>query len=146
MRINKLLIIGIFINLFIWMNSLIPGNISSEQSGFIVNILYPAFKSIIDVNTFSLIIRKLAHFTQFMLLIIVFTCYYRDTNKNNYYLIAFIHGLLVAVIDETIQIFIPGRAGLISDVLIDLLGVITGIILVYIYNKFRNKGDSLNGE
>ena len=39
-------------------------------------------------------------------------------------------GLLTAVIDETIQLHVPGRSGQVSDVLIDFSGCITGAIFV----------------
>lgn len=136
MKRKTLLIIGVIINLFIWINSLMPASISSEQSGIIVNILYPPFKNIIEVNMFTKIIRKLAHFTEYMLLGIIFGLYYFNINKKNYYIITIIHGLLVAIIDETIQLFIPGRAGLITDVLIDITGVIVGVIILTIIIKF----------
>ena len=39
-------------------------------------------------------------------------------------------GLIVAAIDETIQIFSPGRGASVSDVALDLCGVITGMAVV----------------
>lgn len=135
MKKTVLLIIGIAINLFIWLNSLMPASISSEQSGFIVNIIYPIFKNIIDINLFETIIRKLAHFMQFMFLSIVFVNYYRKTKTNKPFIITTIHIMLVAIIDETIQLFVPGRAGLITDVLIDVSGGLVGLIIVWLSLK-----------
>ena len=141
MKTKVLLIIGIIINSFIWINSLMPASISSRQSGLIVNILYPPFKNLIEVDKFSKIIRKLAHFTEFMLLGIIFSLYYLNKGINKYYLVTIIHGIIVAIIDETIQLFIPGRAGLITDVLIDTLGLIIGVIIILYY---KNRGDLKN--
>ena len=139
MKSKVLLIVGIAINALIWVNSLLPGNLSSSQSGLIVNLIYPIFKNFISLNTFSVIIRKLAHFTQFMILAIVFVNYYKSINKNKFYLITLIHGLMVAIIDESIQLFVPGRSGLITDVLIDFSGVITGLLIVYIITIIKLK-------
>lgn len=139
MKSKILLTIGILINIFIWINSLLPSNLSSSQSGLIVNIIYPIFKNIFDVNTFTTIIRKLAHFTQFMLLAIVSCYYFKSINMKKTYSATLTYGLLVAIIDETIQLFIPGRAGLITDVLIDLLGVLFGLFIVYIISIIKLK-------
>ena len=35
-------------------------------------------------------------------------------------------------IDETIQLFVPGRAGMITDVMIDCCGAATGVVLRYL--------------
>lgn len=140
LRSKILLIIGIIINIFIWTNSLLPASVSSSQSGFVADILYPPFEDIIEVNKFYQIIRKLAHFTEFMLLGIVFSLFYLSIGKNKYYFITLIHGLIVAIIDETIQLFIPGRAGLITDVLIDTSGVLFGLFIIILINKIFNKG------
>ena len=139
MKSKVLLIVGIAINALIWVNSLLPGYLSSSQSGLIVNLIYPIFENFISLNTFSVIIRKLAHFTQFMILAIVFVNYYKSINKNKFYLITLIHGLMVAIIDESIQLFVPGRSGLITDVLIDFSGVITGLLIVYIITIIKLK-------
>ena len=139
MKSKTLLIIGILINIFIWTNSLMPSNLSSSQSGLIVNLIYPVFKNVFDVNTFTTIVRKLAHFTEFMFLAIIFSYYFKSINIKNPYLITMIYGLIVAIIDEAIQTFIPGRAGLIIDVLIDFSGVITGVLVVFIISKIRLK-------
>ena len=40
--------------------------------------------------------------------------------------------LLVPSIDETIQLFVPGRAGMITDVMIDCCGSTTGVALRYL--------------
>ena len=40
--------------------------------------------------------------------------------------------LLVPSIDETIQLFVPGRAGMITDVMIDCCGATTGVVLRYL--------------
>ena len=39
-------------------------------------------------------------------------------------------GMLIASLDEFIQLFSPGRSSQISDVLIDTVGIIIGILLV----------------
>ena len=57
--------------------------------------------------------------------------------------INFLQGLSVASLTELIQVFVPGRAGQIRDVLIDSAGSLLGIILVMaivkILIKFNKK-------
>lgn len=112
-----------------------PANISSEQSGFIANFIYPPFKNIINITDFTFIVRKLAHFTQFMVLAIIFGLYYKYLIYKKYSIITITHITIVAIIDETIQIFIDGRAGLLSDVIIDIIGGIFGLLIVAIINR-----------
>lgn len=40
-------------------------------------------------------------------------------------------GLLTAVIDENIQLFSPGRGGMVQDVLLDFLGTIIGLLIPF---------------
>lgn len=134
-----LLILITVVTLFIWINSLLPGSVSSSQSNFIVNMIYPLFEKVVSVELFTTIIRKLAHFTEYFILGVVLTLFYIKTIRvKKYYLIVIIHGLLTAIIDETIQTFTPNRAGLFTDVLIDLSGVIFGLIFIMIILKIKN--------
>lgn len=77
--------------------------------------------------------RKLAHFTLYTLGGIVifnmFNCF--KLQKNKRIICSFLTGALYASTDEIHQLFVPGRSGMIKDVLIDSLGIITGI-LIYI--------------
>ena len=38
-------------------------------------------------------------------------------------------GLLTALTDETIQLFVPGRSGQVTDIWIDFFGVMTGLLV-----------------
>lgn len=77
--------------------------------------------------------RKLAHFILYTLGGIVifnmFNCF--TLQKNKKIICSFLTGALYASTDEIHQLFVPGRSGMIKDVLIDSLGIITGI-LIYI--------------
>ena len=44
--------------------------------------------------------------------------------------------VLIASLDETLQLFVSGRAGRVQDVLIDSAGAFVGIVLVFICFKF----------
>ena len=87
------------------------------------------------VNKIHPIIRKLAHYTEFLILGIFTLLLFKDFNMKYVYLYSIIFCLLIAISDESIQLFIDGRAGQIKDILIDILGSITYIL----FNKNINK-------
>jgi VanZ family protein len=135
-------LITILWTLFIFTQSLLPGEVSSNQSGFIVDILHPFVQRLgfnVDVNTFSFIIRKLAHFTEYFILgVLLFFAYRKYLKSKMMFSIIFLQGLLTASIDETIQIFTPNRSGELRDVLIDISGVMIASMLlhtIYLLNK-----------
>lgn len=87
------------------------------------------------------IVRKLAHFSIYtvvgILMMSLMSIYkIKEVNK---VCISLIVGMLYACTDEIHQIFIPERTALITDVLIDTLGVGTGIILVILVSKLIKK-------
>ena len=138
------IVLVLLTTLFIWTNSLLPGSISSSQSGFITNLIYPIFKNIMSIDKLTVIIRKLAHFTEYAILGITLAYFYLSRSKQNkYLLLALLQGVITGVIDESIQLLVPNRAGLITDVLIDTSGVVFGILVFYLIfrNKFKSKNN-----
>lgn len=91
----------------------------------------------------SFIIRKLAHMFEFFILallsfnVIIQTRYYKKTYDYEIVLIQLLFCLLIAGVDETIQVFVPGRAGMFSDVLIDLSGSLIMVMLIKISYLIR---------
>ena len=135
------LVIGILWQIFIFIQSMLSGEISSNQSGFIVDILYPITQNVgipIDVENFSLLIRKLAHFTEYAILGLLWYYIYTLFSLNRFLpWIVVIHGVLAATLDETIQRFTPNRSGELRDALIDTLGVLTAVIFILFIQKIR---------
>lgn len=87
------------------------------------------------------IIRKIAHYTIYtfggILLINCAFAYIKD--KKRAILYSSIIGIVYATSDEIHQIFVAGRSGRIEDVLIDSIGVFTGIAIYLLLNKIVNK-------
>ena len=79
------------------------------------------------VNTLNYPIRKLAHFTIFLLLGISIFLFISTFNINKKVLISILVCILFASLDEFHQVFSLGRSPLLLDILIDSLGSITGI-------------------
>ena len=124
--------------LFIFGKSLLPGEISSNQSGFVVDVLYPIITKLginIEVDTVSFIIRKLAHFIEYFILGLLLYPIYDKSHKKQFLVLMITHGFITASIDETIQLFTPNRSGEIRDVMIDTLGVATAILFCIIISN-----------
>lgn len=88
------------------------------------------------LNNFVKPVRKLAHFTIYLLLGILVLNYINEFNLNKYVLISFIICFIYAISDELHQLFIPGRSCEIFDVCIDSLGSFIGI---NIFKKINRK-------
>ncbi|PHS31770.1 MAG: hypothetical protein COA82_09845 [Alkaliphilus sp.] len=54
-------------------------------------------------------------------------------------LVTFVFCVLYAISDETHQIFVPGRSAQISDVLIDSVGAIVGILMYLVLARIKLK-------
>ena len=137
-RILSLLIAG---NLaLIWGNSLMTGVSSEAVSGGLLALL-GRFLPVLLTEAGHTLLRKAAHFSEFALLGLLYGTRHRlAAGATPPHLMGF--GLAVACIDETIQIFTPGRASSLIDVWIDTSGFALGIAIVYlIYTFFKNKGE-----
>lgn len=124
----------------IWGNSLLPGQASGNLSGGVMAFLQKLLAISEENLAFAeLLLRKAAHFTEFCSLGLILT-----------WLLLILHrkaptapllaGLLAACVDETIQIYTPGRASSLVDVWIDMAGVACGMMLLnFGYHWIRKK-------
>jgi len=99
--------------------------LSSRQLGFIQ-----------VVDSWEILIRKLAHVFEFGVLTFFIFRILKSTEKRHIYwniLWAFIFTVLYAISDEYHQSMVPGRFGTYKDVLIDSLGVIVASWLIYLH-------------
>lgn len=97
-----------------------------------LNLELTAEQKDIAVEDFEHLIRKLAHFTEYMLLgisvfIPIFIFYVRGYTV---YFISWIFCIVYASSDEFHQLFISGRSASPKDVMIDSLGALTGIVII----------------
>lgn len=74
------------------------------------------------VSSFSFLIRKTAHFTEYFILFILSYECFKEYKINKLLLISLLFCLLAAGFDEFHQLFIDGRSGQVLDVLIDFSG------------------------
>lgn len=115
---------------FVWGNSLMTGTDSGELSGGIVEWL-GQFLPLLATETGHNLIRKAAHFSEFCLLGLL-TGGQRLASEKALKPGLAGFGLAVACIDETIQIFVPGRGSGLLDVWIDAAGFAVGLFMLAI--------------
>ena len=115
--------------IFIWGNSLLPGEISGAFSDWVKSILAKILPAGPDDGSGGGLLRKVAHFTEFAALGMCLSWLHGMLGKGR--VRPFLWGVLAAATDETIQMFVPGRGPAVKDVCIDSAGVLTGIILLW---------------
>ncbi|MFA5503000.1 MAG: VanZ family protein [Bacilli bacterium] len=158
----KWILLGFFVllNIFIILESTISGEISGEQSSQFsnlaaefINTLKPETINFENVEQFHGFIRKFfGHFLLFFGdgLLGFFTFHLLLKEKPLYvgFSIASACGLFIAVSSELIQLLIPERAGLLTDVLIDLLGymipLLLGYLIILIIDHRKNKSSQIS--
>ena len=118
--------------IFIFVMSSFNANESANQSNIIVHFISQLF-NINNLELLSFIVRKIAHFSEYLILGILIYNYCLRLNLSALFC------LLYAISDEIHQIFIPGRSCQIRDIIIDLLGAIFGIIILHLYNKRKRR-------
>ena len=118
---------------FIWDNSLQNGGTSDGFSLIFAKWIAPiANKLGFYGNIWALnrIIRKLAHLTEFTILGGVLYVVLRRYIAHGTVAKTIGAGIVIASLDEFIQLFSLGRSSQLSDVLIDTVGIIIGISVV----------------
>lgn len=133
-----LLVIIVSVIAFIFINSFQNAEASSNASAKVVEILSKVFGD--DIGNKTHIIRKLAHFVEYSVLGIALSIIKSFVKDSRYNITTSLFiGLLVALIDETIQLFSIGRSGELGDVWIDFCGVLFGIALICLIKRRKNK-------
>ena len=124
---------------FIWGNSLLPGEISGAISDFFKRILQSLFEQGESGSSGMLgfLVRKMAHFTEFAALGLCLCWLFGMLKKGR--LAPFLCGAAAACVDETIQIFVPGRGPSVRDVCIDSCGVLLGVILLTLGHHYLRR-------
>ena len=119
----------------IFIFSSMSGEISGIQSDGIVAMLAKIIHYTGDIDVLRIIVRKLAHFTEYLILgiLVINACKYNSVK--DIIKLSILICLLYACSDEIHQLFIQGRGGRILDVCIDTLGSLTGIFTYKVLRK-----------
>ncbi len=94
-------------------------------------------KSGLDVARLNHIVRKNAHFFNYLLLGIFVINAIRATgvNKKKAIIWTLLICILYASSDEIHQMFVPGRGPQVKDVLIDTMGALVGLVIFMVINE-----------
>ncbi len=122
---------------FIWGNSLLPGEISGAISDGVKDILQSLIPGGETSPASGGLLRKAAHFTEFTLLGMCLAWLFGMLQKRRFW--PLLLGVGAACVDETIQIFVPDRGPSIRDVALDSCGVLTGMILLYLGHTYYKR-------
>ena len=136
----------------IFLFSAMPGDESGETSGTVMRLVVGAFESLTheDISPerqeqIHFLVRKIAHFTEFMVLgaTAVLAFYRKERQRLANYLIPTVVSILYAASDEFHQRFVPGRGPSIRDVCVDAAGVLTSvtvlILVLWLFEKKANR-------
>ena len=137
---------------FIFLQSALPADLSSQESGVIVDLIMRFLESILPVGREEVVfaVRKGAHFTEYLILGAVLAQAVKEWNSESKVsaaggaLTAWLIGTAYAVTDEFHQSFVPGRSCELRDVVIDSCGVLTGVLLATLVGwiRARRKGEA----
>lgn len=133
------------LTVFITVMSSMNGISSGGVSGGIVREILEGFLKTFDINvdnsTFAeiynnlhTVLRKLMHVSEFAALTICF--FYTFEHIKYSIAISGIMAVIFAGMDEIHQYFIPGRVCAYTDVLIDSIGIIVSVMLLYILSRY----------
>jgi len=156
LRTLPFLILTLLCTVFIFSNSMTEGEESALQSGRVVRAVMKVCDAVgievTDTDTLTYNVRKSAHFLEFGLLgmLSFFTLIAFNIKALKSAAVSLFYCGTVAATDEYIQTFYEGRAGHIGDVLIDLSGALTIIVICFIivliikkrYIKFYSERDT----
>ena len=143
MKKNRVLLLVLIVVtlLFIWGNSLLSREQSSDESAWVMQLVTPLLEAFVGKgNVTEYLVRKLAHFTEFALLgfeLLIWFAGARDKRRDAL-LLAAAHGLFAALADETLQLF-SGRGSQLQDVWLDFAGVSAGAVLALLAAAAMNR-------
>ena len=125
--------------LFIFHNSLETSSISSARSHEVMQKIN-AILAHLNIGPLSEhVVRKLAHFSEFtlegFLLMLCLRVYTRRFVRHVSW--PMLGGMATALLDETIQLYVPGRTSSVRDVWIDFGGVIAGLFVALLLLLIR---------
>ena len=119
---------------FIFSNSMAVAQVSSASSGRVLTLLQGALRRLghpaLAQRLTQHVVRKMAHFCEYMLegflLMLCMRVYSRHPLRH--ITVPMLGGVLTALTDETIQLYSSGRSSQVTDVWLDSVGVLAGIL------------------
>ena len=128
--------------IYIFIQSALPGDVSGAESSIIVRMITSIVQA--DPETVSFIVRKAAHFTEYMVLGACLLLNVRDCfahlHPRQMWGLAWLLGTAYAVTDELHQRFVPERSCEPRDMCIDAAGVALGALIMLAIVMWQRAG------
>lgn len=110
----------------------------TQSSGLSSNIVL-LIQNILHISIPEIIIRKIAHMSEYALLTITLIYGFYHTVKTSQIIpFSLLTCFLYACSDELHQLFIGGRAGQFSDVMIDICGAILACLIYSMLKRYKS--------
>lgn len=133
------LVCGLFAvwTMVIFSRSVQPASASNLESEAVLELLQRMFP--VELTMFQ--IRKAAHFLEFAVLGVLAQLMFGGLCRTwkGSILFAVLAGLVIALCDETIQLFVLGRTGQVKDIWLDLSGATCGALIVLAFRFLVQK-------
>ena len=119
---------------FIFSNSMAVAQVSSASSGRVLTLLQGALRRLghpaLAQRLTQHVVRKMAHFCEYLLegFLLMLCMRVYSHHPLRHITVPMLGGVLTALTDETIQLYSPGRSSQVTDVWLDSVGVLAGIL------------------
>lgn len=115
----------------IFLHSSMPADASNAESSGLLAVV----RTVLPWMTHAML-RKVAHFIEFSVLGIFMTGMFRYASRF-ILLKPLAFTLVTALCDETLQLFVAGRSGRITDIWLDFSGAVCGTLITWLIFKLR---------
>lgn len=133
-KIVKLLLIVIWL-LVIFLFSNQDGSTSTS----LTNGILEKYLFFVDSDIFFMIIRKMAHITEYFILGILILNFINEFKIDKKIVVSILICFILASFDEFHQLFIPDRTGRLLDVFIDMIGASLGILILSLIKNHKKQ-------
>lgn len=139
----------LWMGVIFWFSAHTGSESSAQSSGIVklvIHILFPHYsewpilKQEQIANIITIIVRKSGHATEYLILgLLLLGCQsWKHTHRRTFFT-AWIPAVCYAATDEFHQYFVPDRACMFTDVLIDSAGAAIGLLVILIILVWRHK-------
>lgn len=106
-------------------------DISEQESALFLDFFSKIISKLENNDTGMYIVRKSAHFTEYLILGVLLALEFVNIVKGWFrrFVEPWMLALFTAFIDETIQLFVEGRSGQVTDIWVDVAGAALGILI-----------------
>ena len=125
--------------LFVYGHSLVPAELSSRESGAVLQMIAKIWDGLRLPGQMPTehMVRKTAHFLEYMGMGVLLCRNVQVMARQRRILLRSViaAAIWLPFVDETIQLFSPGRASRVADVWIDFAGLLTGLLLFHWFRR-----------